>query len=99
MAWRSSFSRSVIATARSSTIRSSPPLSRVRAPPLAAPRLQTRRLSFGNPRNLGELGCFQSLIALHNVLAAARLTSHVSVSARACCELSHGTFCRTCQDR
>ncbi|MBA0711995.1 hypothetical protein Golax_011121 [Gossypium laxum] len=27
------------------------------------------------------------------------LTSHLTVNVRACCELSHGTFCRTCQDR
>ncbi|MBA0638719.1 hypothetical protein Godav_029943 [Gossypium davidsonii] len=27
------------------------------------------------------------------------LTSHLTVSVRACCELSHGTFCRSCQDR
>ncbi|KAG5526374.1 hypothetical protein RHGRI_032603 [Rhododendron griersonianum] len=50
MAWRGSLSRSVMATARSSTIRSSPPLPRLRPPPLAAPRLQSRRLSFANPR-------------------------------------------------
>ncbi|CAL5329349.1 unnamed protein product [Camellia sinensis] len=96
MAWRGSLSRSVIATARSSTLRSSPPLPRLRPPPLSAPRLQPRRLSFTNPRNLGELGCVQSLMPL---VAGARLTSHLAVNVRACCELYHGTFCRTCQDR
>ncbi|CAL5379025.1 unnamed protein product [Camellia sinensis] len=96
MAWRGSLSRSVIATARSSTLRSSSPLPRLRPPPLSAPRLQPRRLSFTNPRNLGELGCVQSLMPL---VAGARLTSHLAVNVRACCELYHGTFCRTCQDR
>ena len=45
MAWRSggSLSRSLISTARTSTLRSSPPLPRLRPPPLAAPR----RLYFG----------------------------------------------------
>ncbi|XP_057493674.1 uncharacterized protein LOC130779139 isoform X1 [Actinidia eriantha] len=95
MAWRGSLSRSVIATARAS-IRTSPPLNRLRPPPLAAPRLQSRRLSFANPRNLGELGCMQSLLPLYS---GTRLTSHLAVNVRACCELSHGTFCRTCQDR
>ncbi|XP_059652954.1 uncharacterized protein LOC132300043 isoform X2 [Cornus florida] len=87
MAWRGSLSRSFISTARASTIRSSPPLPRLRPPPLAAPRLQPRRLSFANPRNLGELGCAQSLLPLHG---AVRLTSHLTVNVRACCELSHG---------
>ncbi|KAL5710225.1 hypothetical protein ACHQM5_020815 [Ranunculus cassubicifolius] len=84
MAWRGSLSRSLISTARSS-LRSSaapPPLPRLR-PPLAAPR----RL-FTNPR---PIGCAQSLIPLHSVVAAARLTSHLSVNARACAELSQGT--------
>ncbi|KAI8532708.1 hypothetical protein RHMOL_Rhmol11G0234500 [Rhododendron molle] len=87
MAWRGSLSRSVMATARSSTIRSSPPLPRLRPPPLAAPRLQSRRLSFANPRNLGELGCVQSLLPL---VAGPCLTSHMAIRLRACCELSHG---------
>ncbi|KAL6957586.1 hypothetical protein U1Q18_041888 [Sarracenia purpurea var. burkii] len=91
MAWRGSLSRSVMSTARASTIRTSPPLSRLRPPPLAAPRLQPRRLSFANPRNLGELSCMQSLLPLHSVVAGIRLTSHLAVHARACCELSHGT--------
>ncbi|RVW49673.1 hypothetical protein CK203_076694 [Vitis vinifera] len=95
MAWRGSLSRSLMSTARASSLRSSPAAPRVRPPPLAAPRLQTRRLSFTNPRNLGELGCVQSLLPLHNVMASPRLTSHLSVDVRACCELFHGTFCRT----
>ncbi|KAL6961909.1 hypothetical protein U1Q18_004031 [Sarracenia purpurea var. burkii] len=98
MAWRGSISRSLFSTARSSTMRTSP-LPRRRPPPLATPRLQTRRLSFGNPRNLGELGCVESLMPMHSVVAGARLTSHLAVGVRACCELSHGTFRRTCQDR
>lgn len=38
----------------------------------------------------GVIGCTQSLLPLHSVVAAARLTSHVAVEARACCELSQG---------
>ena len=51
MAWRGSLSRSLMSTARASSFRSSPAAPRVRPPPLAAPRLQTRRLSFTNPRS------------------------------------------------
>ncbi|KAL3843884.1 hypothetical protein ACJIZ3_001287 [Penstemon smallii] len=94
MAWRGSFSRSLLSAARSSTSRSSQPISAARL----LRRPQPRRLSFSNPRNLGELGCAQSLMPLHS-MAGALLTSHLSVRVRACCELSHGTFCRSCQDR
>ncbi|KAL3814283.1 hypothetical protein ACJIZ3_015551 [Penstemon smallii] len=99
MAFRGSFSRSLISTVRASTFRSSPSISapRLRPPPtFSAPRPQPRRLSFSNPRNLGELGCAQSLMPLQSMTA---LTSHLAVSVRACCELSNGTFCRSCQDR
>ncbi|CAK9181145.1 unnamed protein product [Ilex paraguariensis] len=96
MAWRGSLSRSLISTARASTLRSSPALPRLRPPPLSAPRLHTRRRSFTNPRTMGELGCAQSLMPLYSVVAQGRL---LSVNVRACCELSHGTFRRTCQDR
>ncbi|XP_041013804.1 uncharacterized protein LOC121257018 isoform X2 [Juglans microcarpa x Juglans regia] len=102
MAWRSgSLSRSLLTTAKSSSRSSSPPLPRLRPPPLAPPSVQSRHLSFASPapRNLGELGCTQSLLPLGNVLATTRLTSHLSVNVRAFCELSHGTFRRTCQDR
>ncbi|RWR96386.1 Six-hairpin glycosidase-like protein [Cinnamomum micranthum f. kanehirae] len=99
-AWRSgSLSRSLLATARSSSLRSSPPLPRLRPTSFAAPPPTRRRLSFLHPRSFGELGCTQSLLPLHSVVATARLTSHLSVESRACCELSQGTFCRTCQDR
>ena len=47
-------------------------------------------------RNLGELGCTQSLLPL---MATGRLTSHLNANVRAFCELSHGTFCRTGPDR
>ncbi|XP_022149347.1 uncharacterized protein LOC111017781 isoform X1 [Momordica charantia] len=101
MACRSgSLSRSLISTVRASSLRSAPSLPRLRPPPLAArPRLQSRRLSFSTSRNLGELGCTQSLLPMHGIMGATCLTSHLCVSARAFCELSHGTFCRTCQDR
>ncbi|XP_077225001.1 uncharacterized protein LOC143858215 isoform X2 [Tasmannia lanceolata] len=96
MAWRcgGSLSRSLMASARrpssSSSLRSSPSIPRLRSTPLASPRLQQRRLSFSHPRSFGELGCTQSLLPLHSVVAAARLTSHLSVTSRACCELSQG---------
>ncbi|XP_058080598.1 protein NONRESPONDING TO OXYLIPINS 2, mitochondrial-like isoform X1 [Magnolia sinica] len=101
MAWRSgSLSRTLLSTARSSSFRSAPPLPRLRpSPPLAAPRPPRSRLTFAHPRLLGELGCTQSLLPLHSVVAAARLTSHLSIDSRACCELSQGTLSRTCQDR
>ncbi|CAB4290612.1 unnamed protein product [Prunus armeniaca] len=97
MAWRSagSLSRSLVSTARVSSLRSALPLRRLRPPTVSTPR----RLSFASPRNLGELGCIQSLLPMHSVTAATCLTSHLAVNARGCCELSHGTFCRTCQDR
>ncbi|KAI6701439.1 hypothetical protein NL676_015763 [Syzygium grande] len=90
-----SLSRSLMSSARasSSPFRSSPPpplLSRpLRPPPVAAPRLQSRRRpSFAAPsRSMGELGCTQSLLPLQ---CTPRLTSHLSVAVRACCELSHG---------
>ena len=47
-------------------------------------------------RNLGELGCAQSLLPM---LAGTRLGSHLTVNVRAFCELTHGTICRSCQDR
>ncbi|XP_057735427.1 protein NONRESPONDING TO OXYLIPINS 2, mitochondrial-like isoform X1 [Arachis stenosperma] len=97
MAWRSgSLSRSLISTARASLRPSAP---RLRPPPLAAPRLHSRRFSIPASRNLGELGCMQSLLPVHSTMAVACLTSHLAVSARAYCELSHGTFRRSCQDR
>ncbi|KAA8536249.1 hypothetical protein F0562_028727 [Nyssa sinensis] len=99
MAWRGSLSRSLISTARASTNRPSQLLSRHCPPPLASPRIRPRRFSFANPRNLRELGGAQSLMPLYTVVAGTGLTSHLAVDARACCELYHGTFCRTCQDR
>ncbi|KAK9165868.1 hypothetical protein Scep_001059 [Stephania cephalantha] len=93
MAWRSgsSISRSLLSAARAPSLRSSATAAapRLRPPPLSAPRLQSsRRYFFANPRTIGELGCAQSLLPLHSVFAAARLTSHLAVDARACCELS-----------
>ncbi|CAA7398998.1 unnamed protein product [Spirodela intermedia] len=94
MAFRGSFSRSLFASARSS-FRSSAPLPRQRPGHTTGPRLPAS----GTRRPLAALGCSQSLLPLHSVVAATRLTSHLSVNARACFELSQGTFCRTCQDR
>ncbi|KAM0030265.1 hypothetical protein Hdeb2414_s0018g00535191 [Helianthus debilis subsp. tardiflorus] len=42
-----------------------------------------------------ELGCVQSLLPLHNAVAAARLTSCLSTTSRSCRSLSQGTLCRT----
>ncbi|KAK8529850.1 hypothetical protein V6N13_102743 [Hibiscus sabdariffa] len=93
MAWRSagSFSRSVFSAGRAPSFRSPPPLPRLSPRTSSAPRLQSRRLSFVPSRNLGELGCFQSLLPLNSVVPAARLTSHLTVNVRAFCELTHGT--------
>ncbi|CAD5175618.1 uncharacterized protein LOC103982928 isoform X3 [Musa acuminata AAA Group] len=99
MAWRGSISGSLLAAARSYSPRSPHAVRRLPCPPVAGPRLQRRRLPLSPPRSLGELGCAQSFLPLYSVVAAPRLTSHLSVSARACCELSQGTFRRTCQDR
>ncbi|WJX14932.1 hypothetical protein P8452_05130 [Trifolium repens] len=103
MALRSgSLSRSFISTARNSLRPSAPsPLPRLRPPPLATPRTQPRLFSIPptTSRNLGQLGCIQSLLPLHSTMAVACLTSHLAVNARACSELSNGTFHRSCQDR
>ncbi|CAK9183286.1 unnamed protein product [Ilex paraguariensis] len=93
MAWRSgSLSRSLLSTARTSTVRSSPSLPRLRPSPLHSPHLHPPPLSTTIPRTIGGvIGCTQSLLPLHSVVAATRLTSHIAVEARACCELSQGT--------
>ncbi|XP_018506493.2 protein NONRESPONDING TO OXYLIPINS 2, mitochondrial-like [Pyrus x bretschneideri] len=94
MAWRSgsSLSRSLISTARASTFRSSPSISSLPRTPLR--NLlggNSRRTLFSLPVNAGHLACAHSLMPLHSALASARLTSHISVEARHCCELSQGT--------
>nr|GMC62747.1 uncharacterized protein LOC104114067 isoform X1 [Ipomoea batatas] len=96
-----SLSRALLSTARTATPRSTPSISLLRSPTLLGQRLQSRRLLSGIlPRTNGILGCTESLLQLHSALAAARLTSHIEVEARSCCELSQGTFfCRTCPDR
>ncbi|XP_017218962.1 uncharacterized protein LOC108196265 isoform X2 [Daucus carota subsp. sativus] len=90
MAWRSA-SRSLFSTARISISRSSSSsLPRLRSQPhLIGQRINTRRLL--STSNLGAIGCTQSLLPLHSVVAATRLTSHISVEARAWCELTQGT--------
>ncbi|KAI3901429.1 hypothetical protein MKW92_018379 [Papaver armeniacum] len=64
MAWRSaeSLSRSLLSTARTSSDRSSPTLTRLRPSQLPTSPPRTRRFSFVNPRTLGELGCTQSIL-------------------------------------
>ncbi|PKA54324.1 hypothetical protein AXF42_Ash000157 [Apostasia shenzhenica] len=96
MAWRGSFSRSVLSVSRSS---SSSFRSRRALPLLRSPlRFQHNRF-FSSSRRPSGLGCASSLLPLGSVAYLPRLTSHLSVSLRACCELSQGTFRRTCQDR
>jgi len=46
---------------------------------------------FSLTRTVGILVCTHSLMPLHSADASARLTSHISVESRACCELSQGT--------
>ncbi|KAI3969287.1 hypothetical protein MKW92_045109 [Papaver armeniacum] len=99
MAWRGSASRSFFSVARAMRSTAAP-LPRIRPTPvMAPPRIQAPRFNFANPRTLGEIGSTQSLLTLHSIVAAPRLTSHLAVNVRACCELSQGTFCRTCPDR
>ncbi|CAM8920596.1 unnamed protein product [Rhodiola kirilowii] len=82
MAWRSG--RSLMSAARTSSLRTFP---RILTPPVSAPRLTSRRLSFLTPRNVSELGCVQSLLPLHTT---PRLASHLVAEVRAFCELSQG---------
>ncbi|XP_027916429.1 uncharacterized protein LOC114175815 isoform X1 [Vigna unguiculata] len=42
-----------------------------------------------------ELRCAQSLLPLHSAVAAARMTSCLSVTSRSCRALSQGTLCCT----
>ncbi|CAL5372842.1 unnamed protein product [Camellia sinensis] len=93
MAWRcGSLSRSLISTARTSTVRSTTSsLPRLR-PPLHGHRPQSRRLLSSLTRTTGVVGCCESLLPLHSVVAATRLTSHIAVQARAWCELSQASF-------
>ncbi|CAL5187836.1 unnamed protein product [Lathyrus oleraceus] len=90
MAWRSgSLSRSIFSAARTIPTRSS--LQNSSASSIRSHLLHPRRPHATLPRSLGILGCTQSLMPLYNADAAARLTSHISVDFRACCELSQGT--------
>ncbi|XP_027361917.1 uncharacterized protein LOC113869670 [Abrus precatorius] len=93
MAWRcGSLSRSLLSAARTVPNRSS--ISRLHHPSSSSLRshlLHSRRPLIIVPRAMGFLGCTQSLMPLHSADAAARLTSHISVESRACCELSQGT--------
>ncbi|XP_068657244.1 uncharacterized protein [Aristolochia californica] len=90
MALRGSFSRSFLAGARAATSRSTPAGPRVRPPQLGG--LRPPRRSFSSPpRVFRALGCAQSLLPLHTLVAGSCRTSHLSLNARACCELSQGT--------
>ncbi|CAJ2646118.1 protein NONRESPONDING TO OXYLIPINS 2, mitochondrial-like [Trifolium pratense] len=90
MAWRSgSLARSIFSAARTIPSRSS--VQHSSASSIRSHLLHPRRPLLTVPRTLGILACTQSLMPLHNADAAARLTSHISVELRACCELSQGT--------
>ncbi|XP_050212066.1 uncharacterized protein LOC126662207 isoform X2 [Mercurialis annua] len=93
MAWRStgSLSRTFISAARAPSRISSAPLPRVHPSPAAASsRFQSRRVSFGPSRNLGEIGCLQSFMPLYSTVGTNNLTSRLNANLRAFCELSHG---------
>ncbi|KNA10439.1 hypothetical protein SOVF_144020 isoform A [Spinacia oleracea] len=80
-----SLSRSLMSSARTSSLRSAPP-SLLRPPPITSPRLRTRPFSFTPSRNFGELGCTQSLLNFSCVATVPRLSTEV----RSCSELFHG---------
>ncbi|KAJ0048794.1 hypothetical protein Pint_15860 [Pistacia integerrima] len=46
-------------------------------------------------RSPSELGCVQSLLPLHSVVASARMTSCLSTTSKSCRSLSQGTLCCT----
>nr|XP_033516632.1 uncharacterized protein LOC104114067 isoform X2 [Nicotiana tomentosiformis] len=91
-----SVSRTLLSSSRPSTVHSSPSVQSI-----LGQRLQSRRsISTILTRTNGVLGCTQSLLPLHSAVAASRLTSHIQMEARTCCQLAQGTFfCRTCPDR
>ncbi|CAN6802446.1 unnamed protein product, partial [Brassica oleracea] len=64
---------------------------RIPSKPAASPR-------FSFSRCPSELGCVQSLLPLHSTVAAARLTSCLSVTSRSSRALSQGTLCCTSPD-
>ncbi|XP_021814447.1 protein NUCLEAR FUSION DEFECTIVE 6, chloroplastic/mitochondrial isoform X1 [Prunus avium] len=78
-----------------SSIRSNAPKSPTSRFPLptSTPSTPLRRSSLSRPP--GALGCVQSLLPLHSAVAAARMTSSLSITSRSCRALSQGTLCRT----
>ncbi|KAK4748536.1 hypothetical protein SAY87_015122 [Trapa incisa] len=76
------------------------PASTSRSPGFALPSKSTSTsgLSFSVLRVRKELGCVQSLLPLHSVVAAARMTSCLSTTSRSCRALSQGTLCCTSPD-
>ncbi|XP_012069990.1 protein NONRESPONDING TO OXYLIPINS 2, mitochondrial isoform X2 [Jatropha curcas] len=88
-------SRSSLSSIKSA-IRSNAPKSPITRSPTspslsASPRLPSsslpRRFSFSS-RSPSELGCVQSLLPLHSVVAVARMTSCLSTTSRSCRALS-----------
>ncbi|KAM3757021.1 hypothetical protein ACB098_02G156900 [Castanea mollissima] len=87
-----SLSRSLLCTARTSIRSSSSSSTSLPGLRRSLPqRLHSRPPLLSSTRTMGELGCAQSLMPLHSAVAAARLTSHISIEARAFCELSQGS--------
>ncbi|KAF7828659.1 zinc finger protein 7-like [Senna tora] len=83
MAWRGgSLSRSVFSAARTVRSHSSPSSTTGLYRPVS-PSLHSNLVQ----RTMSQLACAQSLMPLHSVVATTRLTSHISVEFRACCEL------------
>ncbi|XP_051179426.1 uncharacterized protein [Lolium perenne] len=96
MALRGAASRSFLAAVRARTAAAAP-----RLRPVPAPAPAPRRIPTVGPSSSAPFATARPLAALMGSLpaVAARLTGYSASSARACCELSQGTFCRTCQDR
>ncbi|KAI3927489.1 hypothetical protein MKW92_033286 [Papaver armeniacum] len=103
MAWRSagSLSRSLLSTARASSVRSSPALPLLRPSQLPTSPLglvvfpspiqgeSSEQLKVLDFMTLGELGCTLSLLP---PVAACHLSPHLSLNARAFCGLSQGNI-------
>lgn len=99
-----SLTRSICATARSAfhvkgaegsrAAASSRFSARIGQDTAAAPRRSTSVSCL-----FAEMACAQSLVPLHSAVAAARLTSCLSVNSRSSRALSQGTLCRTSPER
>ncbi|XP_076928418.1 uncharacterized protein LOC143592371 isoform X2 [Bidens hawaiensis] len=64
------------------------PKSPASSPKFSLPSADSPLPRFSLSRCLSELGCVQSMLPLHNAVAAARLTSCLSTTSRSCRSLS-----------